>query len=115
MMTDDICPWNINFDATDVYFYDKLVSNPWNPIGNGWRMDTGFHISCYDSHTYPPFSCGCNVLNITSNNGRISEYHPQKLGNYHIITLLIIILHVQNGINLLITKVSLVLERDIYN
>ena len=85
MMTDEICPWNINFDATDVYFYDKLVSNPWNPIGNGWRMDTGFHISCYDSHTYPPFSCGCNVLNITSNNGRISEYHPQKLGNYHII------------------------------
>merc|ERR1711910_182248 len=48
-------------------------------------MDSGFYISCYDSHTYPPFSCGCNVLNITSNNGRISEYHPQKLGIYRLV------------------------------
>merc|ERR1712141_889202 len=85
-MTDTRCPWDINFDATDVYFYDKLMSNPWNPIGNGWRMDTGYYVECYDADTYPPFSCGCNVLNVTSDGGRISESHPQKLGLYHLIS-----------------------------
>ena len=80
-MTDKVCPWNINFDNTDVYFYDKKQPNPWNPIGNGWRLDTGFYVECYDSDTYPPFACGCNVFNITCDGCRISEYHPQKLGN----------------------------------
>ena len=79
-MTDKVCPWNINFDNTDVYFYDKKQPNPWNPIGNGWRLDTGFYVECYDSDTYPPFACGCNVFNITCDGCRISEYHPQKLG-----------------------------------
>ena len=37
-------------------------------------------IECYNPDKYPPIQCGCNVVNVTSDGGRISEYHPQKLG-----------------------------------
>jgi hypothetical protein len=80
MMTEEVCPWNIDFDDIDIYFYDKLVDNTWNPMGNGWRTETEISIECYNEDLYPPFSCGCNVVNITSDKGRISEYHPHKLG-----------------------------------
>ena len=83
ILNEEVCPWNIDFDGTDVYFYDKLVSNPWNPHGNGWRADNGMMtVECYDPDKYPQFSCGCSVVNVTSDGGRISEYHPQKLGKY---------------------------------
>jgi len=86
LLSKDVCPWDINVDTTDVYFYDKLVENTWNPIGNGWRLEPEggtLSIECYDASVFPPFSCGCNVVNVTSDGGRISEYHPQKLGLYH--------------------------------
>lgn len=80
MLSEQVCPWKIDFDDTDIYFYDKLMSNPWNPVGNGWRPETGISIECYDPDKYPPFSCGCNVVNVSSPGGRISEYHPNKIG-----------------------------------
>lgn len=83
MLSEEVCPWNIDFDETDMYYYDKLVYNTWNPVGNGWRSENGMiAIECYDSDKYPLYSCGCNVVNVTSDGGRISEYHPQKLGKY---------------------------------
>ena len=39
-------------------------------------------IECYSPDKYPPIQCGCNVVNVSSDGGRISEYHPQKLGKY---------------------------------
>ena len=52
-------------------------------------------IECYNPEKYPPIECyipeknpgkyppkECNVVNVTSDGGRISEYHPQKLGKY---------------------------------
>lgn len=86
LLSKDVCPWDINVDTTDVYFYDKLVENTWNPIGNGWRLEPEggtLSIECYDASVFPPFSCGCNVVNVTSDGGRISEYHHKKLGVYH--------------------------------
>ena len=85
LLSEKVCPWDINVDTTDVYFYDKLVENTWNPIGNGWRLEPEggtLSIECYDASVFPPFSCGCNVVNVTSDGGRISEYHPKKLGKY---------------------------------
>ena len=85
LLSEDVCPWDINVDTTDVYFYDKLVENTWNPIGNGWRLEPEggtLSIECYDASVFPPFSCGCNVVNVTSDGGRISEYHHKKLGKY---------------------------------
>lgn len=82
------CPWKIDFGRSDVevYFYDKLIYNHWNPMGNGWRMENGVNfIECYSPDKYPPIQCGCNVVNVSSDGGRISEYHPQKLGLYHIV------------------------------
>ena len=35
MMSEEVCPWNIDFEDIDVFYYDKLVANTWNPIGNG--------------------------------------------------------------------------------
>ena len=82
MLSEEICPWDIDFDDTDMYYYDRLVYNTWNPIGNGWRLENGMiAIECYDPDKYPLYSCACNVVNVTSD-GRISEYHPQKLGKY---------------------------------
>ena len=61
LLSEDACPWDINVDTTDVYFYDKLVENTWNPIGNGWRLEPEggtLSIECYDASVFPPFSCG---------------------------------------------------------
>ena len=82
LLTNEMCPWNIDFDDIDIYYYDKLAPNTWNPQGNGWKPEPGIAIECYDQDKYPPFSCDCNVVNVTSDEGRISEYHPQKLGKY---------------------------------
>lgn len=88
VLSEEPCPWKIDFgrDAVNTYFYDKLVYNTWNPIGNGWRLENGVNfIECYNPDQYPPIHCGCNVVNVSSDGGRISEYHPQKLGLYHIV------------------------------
>lgn len=86
MMSEEKCPWKIDFGDIDMYYYDRLVENTWNPIGNGWRLTEAISIECYNEDKYPLFSCrGCRMVNITSDGGRISEYHPNKLGIYHVV------------------------------
>ena len=58
LLSEDVCPWDINVDTTDVYFYDKLVENTWNPIGNGWRLEPEggtLSIECYDASLFSPW------------------------------------------------------------
>merc|ERR1719414_1922320 len=58
LLSKDVCPWDINVDTTDVYFYDKLVENTWNPIGNGWRLEPEGGTLSIESmmHPYNPYS-----------------------------------------------------------
>ena len=39
ILTNEKCPWDINFEKVDTYFYNKLQPNIWNPRGNAWILD----------------------------------------------------------------------------
>ncbi|XP_023337753.1 uncharacterized protein LOC111708568 [Eurytemora carolleeae] len=75
------CPWHIKWFRSQSYFYDQNRENMWSTIGNPWVEDNTIRVSCYDEEKWPEFDCGCNKLNVTSN-GRVLEYHPDRLGEY---------------------------------
>jgi hypothetical protein len=49
-LTDEICPWKIQFSKTTVFYYDRREYNTWNEQGNGWKEDEdeSIDIMCYD-------------------------------------------------------------------
>jgi len=83
-LKDEKCPWRMKLKDIEIFFYDKKVSNIWNPRGNGWKLESSDRITieCYNPDKTPPFWCGCQTINLTSNHGgRISQYHPQRTGS----------------------------------
>ena len=44
IMSSEVCPWDINFKRSDVYFYFKKHFNAWNPKGNGWKLENQLDI-----------------------------------------------------------------------
>jgi len=86
ILSQEICPWDMSFgfgrlDQT-MYYYDKLVPNTWSERGNGWKIDNDVDIICYNKTIIPKFHCGCERINVTGENSRISEYHKSTLGIY---------------------------------
>jgi len=83
---DMVCPWEIKWFRTHRWYHDVNIPNLWNPIGNPWKIDDTIFIECYDEESWPEFDCTCNRFNITNeregNEGRVKEYHPDRLGEY---------------------------------
>jgi len=76
-----VCPWQIKWFRTHRWYHDVHVPNLWNPKGNPWKLDDTIFIHCYQEESWPEFECGCNNLRVSSE-GRVDEYHPQRLGEY---------------------------------
>ena len=95
-----MCPWQINFARTDVYYYDKKQPNTWNPEGNGFILDdeSSVRIKCYESNMqFPAFECGCRQIKVGKIEGSESpaaDMHQDKLGGQLLIY--ITLPHIEN-------------------
>jgi hypothetical protein len=56
----------MDLESTDIYFYDKLEKNIWNPRGNGWRLEhkDAIKIQCHNPESNPVYHCGCQTIKI---------------------------------------------------
>ena len=79
MLSEEKCPWKIEFDEVPVYYYGRREPNIWNRAGNGWREDRSVSIECHDPDKDPVYDCGCQSLNVSSA-GIVGEKHGDKLG-----------------------------------
>jgi len=80
-----VCPWQIKWFRTHRWYHDVNIPNLWNPVGNPWKVDDTIFIECYKEENWPEFDCPCKSFNIT-NEGRVREYHPDRLGEYTLLT-----------------------------
>ena len=81
VLSEEKCPWKIEFDSSPVYFYDRREYNIWNEGGNGWRADRSVSIECYDPDKDPVYDCRCRSLNVSSS-GIVGKVHSDKLGRW---------------------------------
>lgn len=74
-LTSESCPWLIEFDRTETYFYDRLSTNIWNARGNGWRLAKvgDFEIECFDERLHEAFDCGCKEVTVKSSTAAAAE------------------------------------------
>ena len=78
-------------------FSHRRVPNPWNPAGNGWKLDTAGEISvkCFHPVSSPLYDCNVDAVGMDraimaeadvckrislSSKGRLGKYQPDKLG-----------------------------------
>ncbi len=49
ILSEEVCPWKINFNKTQTFYYDRREYNIWNEEGNGWKEDdASLSIKCYN-------------------------------------------------------------------
>ena len=81
VLSEEKCPWKIEFDSSPVYYYDRREYNIWNEGGNGWKADRSISIECYDPEKDPVYDCRCQSLNVSST-GIVGTVHSDKLGGW---------------------------------
>ena len=83
VLSEEKCPWKIEFDSAQVFYYGRREHNIWNEGGNGWRKDRSVGIECYDPDKDPVYDCGCRSLNVSSS-GIVGEVHSDKMGGWSV-------------------------------
>ena len=79
ILSEEKCPWKIDFEDSPVFYYDRRKHNIWNEGGNGWKEDRSVGIECYDADKDPVYECGCKALNVSSS-GAVGAVHADKIG-----------------------------------
>ena len=87
ILSEEKCPWKIDFEDSPVFYYDRRKHNIWNEGGNGWKEDRSVGIECYDADKDPVYECGCKALNVSSS-GAVGAVHADKIGARKLIALL---------------------------